>query len=289
VSPDPLPSVASLTTRLGRYNTSALLAVHPAAAEQVVAIRQAAYTAPVVWLAQRESQVPRPRLDDMLLASGLAILRAPLGDHRPGLVTEPWRPSLGGRSRIVLAAQQLLSQRRFRDISVDEVGRLAGLSGPSLYRYYTNKADILTDVCDRATHAVSASALRALNGPKSAPEALDRLIDGYVDCALSMGGLVAVPLRERSSLPEVDRVRLDRGLAEVEEIWAATIAECRPELTAAEAALLAGLSLAIGASAAEVASTDPGWHEEVTHILRAHCWSAAPDLAPTDGSVDLTV
>jgi AcrR family transcriptional regulator len=62
------------------------------------------------------------------------------------------------RTQIVVAAERLLSERRFRDLTVDEVMAAAGLSRTAFYRHFRSLPDVVLDLLADLVRQVAAEA-----------------------------------------------------------------------------------------------------------------------------------
>src|SRR4051795_8404204 len=61
------------------------------------------------------------------------------------------RPPEGGERGIIAAAEELLRERPFRELTVDEVMRRTDLSRPSFYVYFRDRHHLVLKVVERLT------------------------------------------------------------------------------------------------------------------------------------------
>ncbi|GAA1077428.1 TetR/AcrR family transcriptional regulator [Nocardiopsis composta] len=148
------------------------------------------------------------------------------------------------RAEILRAAAELFAARGYHGVSIEDLGRAVGTSGPALYRHFPGKEALLgamlLDISERLA-AQGAELAAAASGPGAA---LDALLRGHIDFALSEPALITVHDRELGNVPEPDRRRirsLQRGYA---ERWVAVLAELRPGVPAET--LRAGVHAAFG-------------------------------------------
>lgn len=99
--------------------------------------------------------------------------------------------------KILDAAAQLFYERGFHGASVDELGRRAGLSGPTLYRHFAGKNEILAALFNQAMDELVGATTVALEDPH---DDLERLIRHHVRYSLDNRHLVNVYQREGRSL-----------------------------------------------------------------------------------------
>lgn len=80
------------------------------------------------------------------------------------------------KERILYAALNLFSEKGYDGVGVDLIAENAGLKGPSLYRHYKGKEDILNSLIDLVSfHYEEGVGLK--NKPEELPESMDELIE----------------------------------------------------------------------------------------------------------------
>jgi AcrR family transcriptional regulator len=123
---------------------------------------------------------------------------------------------------------------------MDAIGAAAGVTGPALYHHFKGKEAMLA----AALYPVSESLLsggraRVAQHADDPAAALAALVDFHVDFALANPAVIALHLHELDRLPEQPRREIRRLQRLYVEVWVSTITALRPELTAAEARVLA--------------------------------------------------
>jgi AcrR family transcriptional regulator len=143
--------------------------------------------------------------------------------------------SASRREAILAAALALFRRRGFHSVGIDEIGTLAGISGPGVYRHFPSKSSLLVALFDSLSERmlVAAEEIQKVDCPPG--ETIDRLVDFHVATAVAERDLLAVWLQDSQSLPRSDRERLERRQVEYIAVWEATLARLRPELGPAEA------------------------------------------------------
>ncbi|MFD4658486.1 TetR/AcrR family transcriptional regulator [Kitasatospora sp. NPDC058444] len=130
-------------------------------------------------------------------APGAASVPAPVS------VPEP-RPR-ARREELLAAAVRLFHQRGFDNVSTDQLGAAVGISGPSVYRHFDSKAELLAASLvrsrERLWHEVD-GAITAAAGPRAALEAG---LGAYVGFALRNGDYLGAMLSETERLAPSDR------------------------------------------------------------------------------------
>lgn len=138
------------------------------------------------------------------------------------------RPKGERRAHILAAAARLFAEHGYRGVTIDDIGRAVGTTGPALYRHFPGKeallGQVLVDISDRLQRQGQNLLTRA-EGPE---HALDLLLHGHVAFALDEPALITVHDRELDNLTPQDRDhvrRLQRGYVEQ---WVGVLARLRP-------------------------------------------------------------
>ena len=147
------------------------------------------------------------------------------------------RTKKGARRRdaIVAAAADLFRERGFRATSLDDIGAVAGVSGPAIYRYFGSKHDLLATLIEEAAIAWRVTVDEVLNTDAPPLVTLERLIDAAVALELENGNLRGVFQHEYRSLDDDARRRLARIDRVTMAEWVHLLCEVRPGLTDEEA------------------------------------------------------
>lgn len=99
--------------------------------------------------------------------------------------------------RILEAAAEAFHDKGFHGVGVDELGERAGLSGPTLYRHFAGKQEILATLLNEAMDELSGAAALTSDDPEGD---LLRAIRHHVQFALRNRSLVTLYQREVGSL-----------------------------------------------------------------------------------------
>ena len=138
------------------------------------------------------------------------------------------RPTGERRTAILGAAAELFAERGFRGVTIDDLGRAVGTSGPALYRHFPGKeallGEVLVDISDRLARQ-GAELVAAARGSR---EALDLLLRGHIAFALDEPALITVHDRELGHLTEADQYRVRRLQRGYVEQWVGVLADLRP-------------------------------------------------------------
>jgi AcrR family transcriptional regulator len=127
---------------------------------------------------------------------------------------------------ILDAARELFYERGYGAVAVDEVGERAGLSGPSIYRYFQSKVEILATLFDRAFDR----AIELMGPPRADPhDELRALIRAQTTFARTDRKLLAIYSREDRSLSDDSRRRLRRRQHQYTDRWVSAMHRCFPD------------------------------------------------------------
>jgi len=177
----------------------------------------------------------------------------------------PPPPITGSRREAILAAAlELFRRRGFHSVGIDEIGTLAGISGPGVYRHFPSKHSLLVALFDGLSERMLAAAEEVQKIDCPPAEALDRLVDLHVTTAVAERALLRVWLQDAQSLPRSDQQRISERQVEYVAVWTVTLARLRPELDPAEAQTV--VQAALGAINS-IAFHDPGLPPEALEAL----------------------
>lgn len=128
---------------------------------------------------------------------------------------------------ILHAAAELFFDRGYASVGVDDIGGQIGTTGPSIYRYFRGKAEILAALFDQAIDGVlSATGSRGL-GPA---DELEHRVRAHARFVVDHHKLASVWIREGRHLPDADRRRLRRRENAYIAQWVACIGAAIPGL-----------------------------------------------------------
>ncbi|MBV2154691.1 TetR/AcrR family transcriptional regulator [Kitasatospora sp. SUK 42] len=185
-----------------------------------------------------QSAVPQPRRAEALLRELVASVLAVSLDGTAVAPVAPTVPRPGPRARreeLLAAAVRLFHQRGFDNVSTDQLGAAVGISGPSVYRHFDSKAQLLAASLvrsrERLWHEVD-GAIRSAAGPGAALEAG---LGAYVGFALRNGDYLGAMLSETERLAPPDRRAAVDFRRDFLRTWVDLLRQVRPEFDAAGA------------------------------------------------------
>lgn len=203
-----------------------------------------------------------------------AVLTSPLPTPAKAPPTPSATPTPGAapRREVLLAqATRLFRQHGYHAVTMEEIGAAAGIAGPSIYRHFASKADLLRAAGNRMLDQLALDASRAATGTSGPRQVLDRLIISYAGTVLAHRDLMAVYIAEMTSLPAEECAELRRRQRAYVAEWARLIAAAGSFREPAEARVVAhgALTLANDLARARRLETRPGLHSELTELMRA--------------------
>ncbi|MFC3998848.1 TetR/AcrR family transcriptional regulator [Nocardiopsis sediminis] len=136
--------------------------------------------------------------------------------------------AMARRADILRAGAELFAARGFHGVSIDELGRAVGITGPAIYRHFPGKEALLAAMLLDISERLAADGRRAVADSRGPGDALHALLRGHIAFALREPALITVQDRELGNVPDTERRsirRLQRGY--VEE-WVAVLALLRP-------------------------------------------------------------
>ncbi|MFD0687193.1 SACE_7040 family transcriptional regulator [Actinomadura fibrosa] len=131
------------------------------------------------------------------------------------------------RAEILAAAAELFARRGYHGVSIGDLGRAVGLTGPALYRHFSGKEAVLAEMLLDISERLRAEGARRAAAPDPG-EALDALLRWHVAFALDNPALITVHERELDNVPEPERHRIRRLQRAYVEEWVAVLRRLHP-------------------------------------------------------------
>ncbi|HEY1829359.1 MAG TPA: TetR/AcrR family transcriptional regulator [Acidimicrobiales bacterium] len=140
------------------------------------------------------------------------------------------------RARLLRSALSLFWERGYHGAGTNEIGAAAGLSGPSIYRHFATKDDMLVaGVLDGAEKlAAGAIAAQHETDPR---RGLELLCASFVEVALKYPEVLGVYFYESRHVPAEAKVELDQSGRRYLHHYERRLASVRPDLSAQEVQL----------------------------------------------------
>jgi AcrR family transcriptional regulator len=198
-------------------------------------------------VADHHVSLPKRRFEQLLGRLACAVLRStPASSSEPSV--QDWqRPQVqpSRREELLTIATTLFRERGYRDVSMEDIGAAAGIAGPSVYRHFAGKAELLMAAGYRMADRLKMAARQAIETASSPQDALTALVRSYVDIVSRSDDLLSVFASEVVHVPERDRkelVQVQRGY--VSE-WVTLLRTVAPELPEPEARIAVHAALTI--------------------------------------------
>jgi AcrR family transcriptional regulator len=124
------------------------------------------------------------------------------------------------RDQILETAAELFASKGFHGVSVGEIGRACGISGPALYKHFESKDAVLAAMLIGISERLLEEGRTRVDKARSSRDALDSLVAWHTDFALRHRSLIVVQERDWPSLPPAARERVRHLQREYVDIWA---------------------------------------------------------------------
>jgi AcrR family transcriptional regulator len=147
----------------------------------------------------------------------------------PPAAEQPAGPPNPRRAEILGAAAELFARRGYHGVSIGDLGRAVGLTGPALYRHFSGKEAVLAEMLLDISERLLAEGLRRAAGPDPG-SALDALLRWHIAFALDNPALITVHERELDNVPRPQRHRIRRLQRGYVEEWVAVLHRLSPDL-----------------------------------------------------------
>ncbi|GAA2512137.1 TetR/AcrR family transcriptional regulator [Pilimelia columellifera] len=144
------------------------------------------------------------------------------------------------RDEILDIAVGLFAGRGYHGVSMDDIGAAAGVTGPALYHHFAGKEAMLAAALVPVSQGLLSGGRDRVVGCDGTPrQTLESLVDFHVAFSLANPAVIALHLNELDRLPEEPRREIRRLQRLYVEEWVVVLAALRPDLTPAEARVLA--------------------------------------------------
>ena len=117
------------------------------------------------------------------------------------------------RAELLAIAADLFAARGFANVTVDDIGAAAGVSGPALYHHFSGKEALLGEMLVDISEYLLAGGRRIVDdiAPGTDDPVLDRLVRFHAEFAVERRSLITVHFRDLVHATDADQARV-RGL-----------------------------------------------------------------------------
>ncbi|WP_435178987.1 TetR/AcrR family transcriptional regulator [Actinacidiphila sp. bgisy145] len=141
------------------------------------------------------------------------------------------------REMLIAQAVRLFWEFGYHGVTMEDIGAACGIAGPSVYKHFDGKADVLR----AAVRRLSERLLGTVDGLSPVPAEPERaagrvalLVERYVAAVVADRGLVATFQAEAHNLPDRDRAEARRMVGTYARHWEEAVAAALPDRTGAE-------------------------------------------------------
>ncbi|HVF73544.1 MAG TPA: TetR/AcrR family transcriptional regulator [Acidimicrobiales bacterium] len=152
-------------------------------------------------------------------------------------------PARSRREVILEAAVNLFRERGFHSTGIDDIGAVAGISGPAVYRHFANKDDILITAFARTWERMMEGV--AVARTMEPAEAVETLMRSHLTVCIEHRSLISLWTFEQRHLPPNYRREARRQQDGYVGAWIGYLNALRPELSREEAKLAVHAALGV--------------------------------------------
>jgi AcrR family transcriptional regulator len=180
------------------------------------------------------------------------------------------------RAEILSAAAGLFAQRGYHGVSIGDLGRAVGLTGPALYRHFRGKEALLAEMLLDISQRLLTEGRRRAAEAVSPADALEALLSWHIEFALGDPALIMVQERELETVPEPQRREIRRLQRAYVEEWVRVLrqvyAGSSPDRARAAAHAVFGL---LNSSPRSATALDRGTMAALLHAMAVRAFAAA--------------
>ncbi|MFV0494273.1 TetR/AcrR family transcriptional regulator [Mycobacterium sp.] len=158
---------------------------------------------------------------------------------RPGALNRRSQLKSDRRAQLLSAAEQLIAERGFLAVRLEDIGALAGVSGPAIYRHFSGKESLLVELLVGISTRLLAGARTVAGRGDDPATTLDGLIDFHLDFALGEPDLIRIQDRDLAHLPRAAERKVRKAQRQYVEIWVGVLRELNADLAEVDARLMA--------------------------------------------------
>jgi AcrR family transcriptional regulator len=136
------------------------------------------------------------------------------------------------RADILSTAKRLFSQSGYDRVTIDDLGAALGVTGPSLYRHFGSKLEILVTLMDYVLDGLNQAADEVTHTAGTEMERLQKLVLVHIKFVLSDPQYIRIYHHEVDRLPPKLQARHSAKSAEYHALWHGVLTAIDPSLTA---------------------------------------------------------
>lgn len=134
------------------------------------------------------------------------------------------------RVQILNAATRLFAQQGFANVSIEELGSTAGVSGPAVYRHFPSKYAVLAELLIAGSRRTAEGGEAVVAVATSDRSALEALVGFHADMALRERDMFRIQDREVSRLAPLDAQHVRTLQRTYVALWVGVLSRIQPNL-----------------------------------------------------------
>ncbi|MFF0815705.1 TetR/AcrR family transcriptional regulator [Rhodococcus sp. NPDC003318] len=139
------------------------------------------------------------------------------------------------RRQLLRAAARLIAERGYTGVRLEDLGSAVGISGPAVYRHFSNKEALLVELLVGISARLFDGGTAVVESTPDAELALAGLIEFHLDFALGESDLIRVQDRDLGSLPDPARRQVRQYQRRYVELWVQVLCKTDPALSETDA------------------------------------------------------
>lgn len=129
------------------------------------------------------------------------------------------------RVELLRASAKIMAEKGFHAMRLEDLGEAVGVSGPAVYRHFSGKEEILTELMTGISEHLFEEAQQILGGISDPRERLEILIDFHTSFALEQSELIRLHNRELFRMGEDGHSRVRAAQGHYLGLWADALEE----------------------------------------------------------------
>ena len=160
--------------------------------------------------------------------------------ERPARTRDPDR-----KERILNATADLVAERGYVGVKLDDIGTAAGIVGSGIYRHFDSKVAILVEMLNRVVDQLNERAEEALRESPDPRSALLDLIRDQVRFVIEERTVCKIYVAESRNMPSEEYRVLRRKQRHYIDLWQDALHAVKPQLSTSEELLLVHATIAV--------------------------------------------
>src|SRR4051812_41364077 len=139
--------------------------------------------------------------------------------NRTGSLSRRSQQKSDRREQLLAAAETLVAERGFLAVRLEDIGAAVGVSGPAIYRHFSNKEALLVELLVGVSGRLLAGGRSVVAQAADNNEALEKLVDFHLDFAFTEPDLIRIQDRDFAHLPDRAKRHVRRAQRQYVEVW----------------------------------------------------------------------